>query len=102
MRQPAPRGNPLGELGIICCLASAVGGAIGGWAQVKTFQMGGMSFFQLPGSIDPTSVAAGGGGIHSVIWMLIGAAVAAAIAFAVVYATYKDEGKDLADTNKAA
>lgn len=102
--EPAVYGVLIGHMNqfVICCLASAVGGAIGGWAQVKTFQMGGMSFFQLPGSIDPTPVAAGGEGIHSVIWMLIGAVASSAIAFAVTYATYKDEGKDLVDTWKAA
>ena len=63
--------------------------------------MGGLSFFGLPNKIDPTPVAEGGQGLHSVIWMLVGAAIAIAIAFAVTWVIYRDRGKDLEDAGPA-
>jgi len=86
---------------VVSCVASMFGGALVAFMGCRSYRMGGLSFFGLPNKIDPTPVAEGGQGLHSVIWMLVGAAIAIVIAFAVTWLMYQDLGKDLEDAGPA-
>ena len=71
---------------IISCIASCIGGGIAGAAGCNIYVMGGMGLFALPGMINPADNS-----IHSLIWMLIAAAVGMLVAFVLTYITYKDD-----------
>ncbi len=71
---------------IISCIGGAIGGAVIGFAGVKSYSMGGLGLFGLPSYIDST-----GGGMYSLIWVCIGTVVAMAVSFVLTYITYKDD-----------
>lgn len=73
---------------IISCIGGAVGGAFIGMMGTKSYMMGGIGLFGLPSYIDP---AAGGAGIQSMIYILIGTLIASVIGFVLTYITYKDD-----------
>jgi PTS system beta-glucosides-specific IIC component len=80
------------------CIGGAVGGAIIGATSCMYYVSPGMSFFALPAAINPTG---GADALYSVIWLSISAVIGFVIGFALAFATYKDEGKDLEDAQRA-
>ncbi|BBF44002.1 PTS system, beta-glucoside-specific IIB component [Lachnospiraceae bacterium KM106-2] len=72
---------------IISCIASAAGGAIVGLMGCKSYMAGGLGAFGLPAFIDPS----GKNGVYSMIWVIVGMAVAMVIGFVLTYITYKDD-----------
>lgn len=71
---------------IISCIGGAVGGAIIGFAGVKSFSMGGLGLFGLPSYIDSANQS-----MYSLIWVCIGTLVAMAVSFILTFLTYKDD-----------
>ena len=69
---------------VISCIAAGIGGAIIGFAGVKSFMMGGIGVFGIPAFI-------GDGTMKHVIWLLVGTIVAMIVAFALTYITYRDD-----------
>ncbi|MCH3943364.1 MAG: PTS transporter subunit EIIC [Atopobiaceae bacterium] len=74
---------------IMTCIGGAAGGAFAGAMGAVTYSMGGMSFFMLPVCINPN--ATGFAAIQSIVWLLIGAAIATVVSFVLTWITYKDE-----------
>ena len=75
---------------IISCIGGAVGGAIIGFAGVRSYTMGGLGLFGLPSYIDSANIS-GRGATYDLIWILIGTVVAMVVAFVGVFLTYKDD-----------
>ncbi len=82
---------------LISCVAAAVGGAIIGGAGVNSYMMGGLGVFGITNYINNETKD-----ISSMVWALIGVAVAIVIAFIATMITYKDEAPKTAvkDTEK--
>lgn len=74
----------------ITCIVSAIGGAITGYAGVKTYMLGGGSFFALPSFIDPATNS-----IYSMVWIAICMVGAITLSFIAVYLTYRDDVSDV-------
>ncbi|MDF2587877.1 MAG: system, beta-glucoside-specific subunit [Anaerocolumna sp.] len=77
-----PRKKPF----FISCMAAAIGGGIIGAAGVKAYMMGGMGVFGITSYINNETKD-----ISSMIWALIGVAVAMVVAFVATMILYKDE-----------
>ncbi len=73
---------------IISCIGGAVGGAIIGFSNVKSYMMGGLGLFGIPSYIDPATNS-----VYSVIWVLIGTVVASAIGFVLTWAFWREDEK---------
>lgn len=70
---------------VISCIASAIGGGIIGFAGVKAYTMGGLGIFGFFNYINTA-----GGSLYSLIWCIVGVAVAMAAAFIMTMATYQE------------
>jgi len=82
---------------VISCIGGAIGGAIIGFAGVKSYSMGGLGLFGLPSYIDGANQS-----MYSLIWVCIGTLVAMAVSFVLTLVTYKDDAPALtADKNTA-
>ncbi len=82
---------------IISCIAASIGGAIIGAARVTSYTIGGMGIFGFPCYINPKTKDA-----SSLIWVLIGIAVAMIIAFVATMITYKDDEPAKIENNSTA
>lgn len=69
---------------VISCIAASIGGAIIGFAGVRSFMMGGLGVFGIPAYI-------GEGTMKHVIWLVIGTVVAMIVGFVLTFITYKDD-----------
>lgn len=82
---------------VISCIGGAIGGAIIGFAGVKSYSMGGLGLFGLPSYIDGANQS-----MYSLMWVCIGTLVAMAVSFVLTLVTYKDDAPALtADKNTA-
>lgn len=81
---------------VISCIASAVGGAIIGWAGVMRYQSGALGFFGF------MSFVKEGEPLSNVIWAVIGVAVSMILAFAMTMMTYSDEEPKEKTASKSA
>lgn len=80
---------------VISCIAAAIGGGIIGFAGVKGYTMGGLGIFGFFNYINTNS-----GSLYSLIWSIVGVAVAMAAAFIMTMATYQ-EGAAAAGADRA-
>ena len=81
---------------VISCIASAVGGAIIGWAGVMRYQSGALGFFGF------MSFVKEGEPLSNVIWAVAGVAVSMILAFAMTMMTYSDEEPKEKTASKSA
>lgn len=72
---------------IYSCIAGAIGGAFTGFMNTRSYSIGGLGLFGLPGFIDTT----GDMGITNMIYIIIAILIASAVGFGLTYALYKDE-----------
>lgn len=80
---------------VISCIASAIGGGIIGFAGVKAYTMGGLGIFGFFNYINTA-----GGSLYSLLWSIVGVAVAMAAAFIMTMTTYQ-EGAAAAGAGRA-
>lgn len=72
---------------IYSCIAGAIGGAFTGLMRTRSYSIGGLGLFGLPGFIDTTGVM----GLTNMIYILIAILIASVAGFAMTYVLYKDE-----------
>ncbi|NTV79544.1 MAG: PTS transporter subunit EIIC, partial [Clostridiales bacterium] len=71
---------------VISCIAASIGGGIIGFMGCKSYGMGGLGLFGLPSYINTANNDA-----TSMIWIMIGTAVAMAVAFILTLIIFKDD-----------
>lgn len=71
---------------VISCIAAAIGGAISGFMNCRTYMLGGLGIFGLPNFIDNSTNS-----IYSLVWTLVSVFVAIIVAFVLTMVLYKDE-----------
>ncbi len=71
---------------VLSCIGGAIGGAVVGFAGVKSFTMGGLGLFGLPSYIDPVTKDS-----SSMIWILIALGVTIVVSFVLGMIFYKDD-----------
>ena len=72
---------------IYSCIGGAIGGAFIGMMGVRSYSMGGLGLFGLPGYIDVTGTT----GVQSLINVIIGTVIASVIGFVLTWFLYKDD-----------
>ncbi len=81
---------------IISCIGGAAGGAVIGFAGVKSYMMGGLGLFGIPSYIDPATNS-----IYSVIWVLIGTVVASVVGFVLTFILWREDEQPAKTTTSA-